>query len=102
MSHDLKRFNQRVELSNNAGCVIIKRKQKTVGEVMPTHVMTSFRDSIAFSSVILSGLSSDVCFFMSAVLEERESLLRSRKAGGDENRGEKGERKRNYRQINKR
>lgn len=69
---------------------------------MPTHVMTSFRDSIAFSSVILSGLSSDVCFFMSAVLEERESLLRSRKAGGDENRGEKGERKRNYRQINKR
>lgn len=47
--------------------------------------MTSFRDSIAFSSVILSGLSSDVCFFMSAVLEERDSLLRSRKAGGDIN-----------------
>lgn len=60
---------------------------------MPTHVMTSFRDSIAFSSVILSGLSSDVCFFMSAVLEERESLLRSRKAGGDGNHGENGEEK---------
>lgn len=30
-----------------------------------THVMTSFRDSMAFSSVILSGLSSDVCFLIS-------------------------------------
>lgn len=33
-----------------------------------TYVMTSFRDSMALSSVILSGLSSDVCFFMSAVV----------------------------------
>lgn len=40
---------------------------------MPTYVMTSFRDSIAFSSVILSGLSSDVCFFMSAASEEEET-----------------------------
>lgn len=52
-----------------------KRKDKV------THVMTSFRDSMAFSSVILSGLSSDVCFFMSAMVRERGSLVRSRQAG---------------------
>lgn len=34
-----------------------------------THVMTSFRDSMAFSSVILSGLSSDVCFLISEIGE---------------------------------
>lgn len=45
-------------------------------KVKQTHVMTSFRDSIAFSSVILSGLSSDVCFFMSAKVEK--FLRRSR------------------------
>lgn len=49
-------------------CDYHKRK----GKVAPTHVMTSFRDSIAFSSVILSGLSSDVCFFMSEMVEERK------------------------------
>lgn len=54
---------------------------KRRAKVVPTHVITSFRDSIAFSSVILSGLSSDVCFFMSAVLEEKKgvSLLRGKK-----------------------
>lgn len=41
--------------------------EKREGWVKPTHVMTSFNDSIAFSNVILSGLSSDVCFFMSAI-----------------------------------
>lgn len=45
---------------------------KRRAEVVPTHVITSFRDSIAFSSVILSGLSSDVCFFMSAALKEKK------------------------------
>lgn len=35
-----------------------------------TYVMTSFRDSMAFSSVILSGLSSDVCFFMSVAIRK--------------------------------
>lgn len=50
---------------------------------MSTHVMTSFRDSIAFSRVILSGLSSDVCFFMSATLKGIQSFVRQ--AGRDEN-----------------
>lgn len=36
--------------------------------------MTSFRDSIAFSSVILSGLSSDVCFFMSGIEKRMEKV----------------------------
>lgn len=58
-------------------CDYLKRK----GKVKPTHVMTSFKDSIAFSSVILSGLSSDVCFFMSALEEERKGLVKSRQAG---------------------
>lgn len=58
-----------LELSNNSGSVIITKEEVKVTQ---THVMTSFRDSIAFSSVILSGLSSDVCFFMSANVEEEE------------------------------
>lgn len=58
-----------------------------------THVMTSFRDSIAFSSVILSGLSSDVCFFMSAKIEEK-GLVRRRQEEIDENHVEKAEQKR--------
>lgn len=45
------------------------------GWVKPTHVMTSFNDSIAFSSVLLSGLSSDVCFLISAIQKERDSLF---------------------------
>lgn len=49
--------------------------EKMEGRVKPTHVMTSFNDSIAFSSVILSGLSSDVCFLISAIQKERDSLF---------------------------
>lgn len=73
----------------------LSHRHKRKAKVTPTHVMTSFRDSIAFSSVILSGLSSDVCFFMSAMVEERESKkqkpVRSRQAGRDENHVEKDE-----------
>lgn len=43
-------------------------------KIMQTHVITSFKDSIALSSVILSGLSSDVCFFISGIEIRRESL----------------------------
>lgn len=54
---------------------------------MPTYVMTSFRDSIAFSSVILSGLSSDVCFLMSAAAEgeetERKQFVGERNSQGE-------------------
>lgn len=80
---------------------------KRRAEVVPTHVITSFRDSIAFSSVILSGLSSDVCFFMSAALKEKEKgkvCWEAKKAEKDENHVDKGEKKRtekkrNYRQY---
>lgn len=66
--------------------------------------MTSFKDSMAFSSVILSGLSSDVCFFMSARTKEMECLVRSRQAGNDQNHIQKAklkriQRKRHYRQV---
>lgn len=56
---------------NNQTMLQLCDHHKRRAEVVPTHVITSFRDSIAFSSVILSGLSSDVCFFMSAELKEK-------------------------------
>lgn len=51
------------------------------GEENHTHVMTSFRDSMAFSSVILSGFSSDVCFLMSASIAKMK-LFMNRRLGG--------------------
>lgn len=54
------------------------------GEENHTHVMTSFRDSMAFSSVILSGFSSDVCFLMSASIAKMK-LFMNRWIGGSYN-----------------
>lgn len=34
-----------------------------------THVITSLRDSMAFSRVTLSGLSSEVCFLISEIVQ---------------------------------
>ena len=55
--------------------ISVSDHHKRKGKVTATHVMTSFRDSIALSSFSLSGLSSGVCFFTSAMEEEKRETL---------------------------